>query len=91
MMKKDNEEEVSLTFDGQVAAQGSTTWEGQVTVVYDDTAGSAYELLLAEAESPTAAGYSVLFQPEGATSGDEEIQTLLIVGYPEVAATGGRE
>jgi len=84
----DNEMPTAMTFDGQVSARGATTWEGEVTAVYDYTAGSAYRLLLAEAETPTSGGYVMTFQPEGTSTSYEEIQVKAAVGYPTIEAEG---
>lgn len=78
----------AMTFAGPVSAQGATTWTGEMTAVYDNTAGSAYKLLLAEAQTPTSGGYLVVFRPEGTTSGKESIQAKAIVGYPTIEAEG---
>jgi len=78
----------AMTFAGQVSAQGATTWSGELTAVYDNTAGSAYKLLLAEAETPTAGGKLLVFRPEGSTSGKESIQVMAVVGYPGIEAEG---
>jgi hypothetical protein len=84
----DTDMPTAMTFAGQVSAAGSTTWKGQITCVYDITAGSAYALLLAETQTPTSGGYAMTFQPEGATTGKEEIQVMAAVGYPAIEAKG---
>lgn len=76
------------TFSGQVSAQGATNWDGQITVVYDYTAGSAYRLLDAEAKTPTSGGYAMTFQAEGTSTGNEEVDILAILGEAPIEATG---
>jgi len=77
-----------MTFDGQASAQGATTYDGEMTVVYDYTTGSAYNLLQAEVASPTSGGYQVIFEPEGTTSGKERITALCVLGRANIEAEG---
>lgn len=77
------------TFGGQRSAQGTTTEEGEIVVVYDDAASdTGYSRLITEAETPTSGGYPFLFYPAGSTSGREEISGSIVVGLPTVEVTG---
>jgi len=77
-----------MTFGGQVVAQGETTWEGEITCIYDNTSGSAYKLLKAEVDSPTSGGYAVVFEPEGTATGNEQIAVTAVVGDAPIEAAG---
>lgn len=77
-----------MTFSGQQSAQGATTYDGQITVVYDYDSGSAYTFLETEFGTPTAAGYQVIFRPRGTSTGYEEITALCVIGRASIEATG---
>ena len=77
-----------MTFGGSVSAAGETSWTGEITVIYDNSSGKAYSLLLAEAQTPTAGGYAIEFEAEGTATGNENIAVNAIVGHAAIEASG---
>lgn len=64
------------------SAKGVTTWGGEITAVYDNTAGSAYKLLLA---AIGGTNLTISLQPAGPTpTSNEEIVFEAVIGDSEI-------
>lgn len=78
---------VVSTFGGSRSAVGSTTWSGEIQVVYEPTTTLTqhpYNILANEADTPTSGGITITYQPGGAsiTPPFEEWVAVINVGQP---------
>ncbi len=77
------------TFGGKVSAAGSIGGSGNITVVYDKTANTAFDVLRDQVMSPTAGGIACVFRPEGTGTGKETWTFNIVVGEMEIGGSVG--
>lgn len=77
------------TFGGKVSAAGVLGGSGNITVVYDKTANSAFDTLRDQVMSPTSGGVAVVFRPQGTGAGLENWAFNVVVSDMEVGGGTG--
>lgn len=78
-LDKTREEITTIAWETTYKDVGALVSGGTITVIYDETANSPYEILRAELDTPTAGGIPVVYQKKGAGSGTNKEETFNIV------------
>lgn len=77
------------TFGGKVSAASSLGGSGNISVVYDKTSHSAFDVLRDEIVTPTSGGVAMVFRPEGTGSGLETWTFNAVIGEMEFGGSVG--